>query len=145
MHARTQSVNRPLISWEPQWWRQAMEAAMQFDPKVDLGQIGVILALAGGLSYWAITSAGTAKVASDAAKQASDAVAALRGDMNDQFRQVRADIANLPDVRAELIQIERRLDQNDSRADALSKRTELLEREVIQTRADLDAALRARK
>ena len=140
---------------------------MQFDSKIDLGQVLVAVGLAGSVAFWAVNSASTAKVAADAAKQASDSVAALRSDMNDQFRgvktdtadqlrqvqantndqfnRVRADIANLPDVRAELTQIERRLDQNDSRADAQSKRVETLERAVIQTRADLDALIRGAK
>ena len=129
-------VNSSLNTWEKSLWRRPWDAAMQYDPKVDLGQIAVILGLVGAVGIWAVTNGNTAG-------EAARSVAALRNEMNEQFHQVRLDIANLPDQRAELTQIEKRLDQSDSRADAQSKRVETLERAVIQERADLDNVLRA--
>jgi septal ring factor EnvC (AmiA/AmiB activator) len=128
---------------ERHWWRRAWERAVKFNPEVDLGQLAVVATLIGGVALWAINSRDAAVHASDAVNGLRSDVASLRADTNEQFKAVRADIANLPDVRAQLVQMERRLDQNDSRADAQSKRLELLEREVIQSRADLDNVIRA--
>ena len=143
MHAPAASVNTALNPWDRRWWRRTWGAIVNFDPKVDLGQLAVILTLASGGFYWAVTSHDTASQAKDAVNALRGDVAALRTDTNDQFKQVRADIANLPDVRAQLVQMEKRLDANDSRVDAQSKRMELLEREVIQSRADLDNVIRS--
>ena len=147
MHGRLETVNSASQDWEHRWWRIRWGAPVQFDPKVDLGQIVVALVAAGGVTVWAITSA-------THATDARSDVASLRADMNEQFHQVRLDIANLPDVQAQIVQMNRRLDQDDSRLDAQSKRSEFveseqskhietLEREVIQTRADLDNVIRA--
>lgn len=143
MHAQTGIVNQLSYPRKRPLWRWAWGNAVQFDPKIDLGHVltlGTVIVLA---TVYIVSNQGTARIAADAAKQAGDNVASLRIDMNEQFRQVRADIANLPNVQAELAQLEKREDQIDARVDAQSKRMELIEREVIQARADLDNVIRA--
>ncbi len=61
---------------------------------------------------------------------------------NEQFRTVRADIANLPEVKADMTQINRRVDQADNRADAQSKRLDNVEKATIQSSADIVNILR---
>ena len=100
MHAQTGIVNQLSYPRKRPLWRWAWGDAVNFDPKVDLGQIltaATVLVLA---TIYIVSSQSTARVAADAARSAGDSVAALRGDMNEQFRQVRADIANLPNVQA---------------------------------------------
>ena len=154
MHAQVDTVKLPSMPGTQPWWRRTLEGAMEFDPKITLGEIMGVIALAGGVTFWAISSAGTAKTAADAAQRASDGVASLRADMNDQFRgvkadtaqqfqQVRSDIANIPDMHAEMTQLEKRQDSADARIEALSKRIDLMQRDVIQERADLDNIVRA--
>lgn len=128
----------------PPWRRMWSVLPVKFNPEVDLGSLLVALSLIGGVSYWAVTSSNTANNAIQSVAALRGDVAALRVDTNEQFKGVRADIANLPDVRAQLVQMERRMDANDSRMDAQSKRLELLEREVIQTRSDVDNLIRGR-
>ena len=81
-------------------------------------------------------------------------VTALRADMvsrfdaasqttTKQFETVRADIANLPNVQAELTQLDRRQSETDNRLAAQSTRMEQIQQLGIQTRSDLDAVLRA--
>lgn len=66
---------------------------------------------------------------------------ALQLSMNDQFKGLRLDIANLPDVRAELVQLGRRADQSDSRSNAQSDRMEKLETLLIQLQARVDNSI----
>ena len=75
--------------------------------------------------------------------QAQKDIATLRSDMNGRFDQVQSAIGNLPDVRAEMVQVERRLDQGDNRAQAQSTRLEQLQQSTISTRSDLDNLIRA--
>jgi Tfp pilus assembly protein PilO len=70
-------------------------------------------------------------------------IAALRFDMNQQFNGIRTDIVNLPDVRAELVQIEKRLDQADNRAANESARLEEIQQMAIQNKADILNILRS--
>lgn len=75
--------------------------------------------------------------------QAERDITALRNEMNGRFDQVQVAIGNLPDVRAEMVQVERRLDQSDNRNAAQSVRLDQLQQSTISTRADLDNLIRA--
>ncbi len=69
-------------------------------------------------------------------------IVALQAANNEQFRIVRSDIANLPEVKADMTQFNRRMDQADSRADAQSKRMDNIEKNGIQNAADIVNLLR---
>ena len=80
----------------------------------------------------------TAQIVAAKAEMAAQ-IAGVQAQNNEQFHNVRNDIANLPDMRATVVQAERRLNEVDSRADAQSKRLELNDRMAIETRAKVDA------
>jgi hypothetical protein len=67
----------------------------------------------------------------------TEKIVGIQAQNNEQFRGVRSDIANLPDVRASMEELKRRADGFDSRLDAQSKRNELTDRSEIETRSDL--------
>lgn len=148
MHARSDFVTGSLITgWFPGRLREVVKVGISRD--VTLGDIITAAAILGGVALYQVNNVGKAQQALDAVQSLrvdmTANVQALRVDMKESFVHVqsdiggvRGDIANLPDVRAELVQMERRVDQIDSRADAQSKRLEILEREVIQMRSDVD-------
>lgn len=80
----------------------------------------------------------TAEIVAAKAEMATQ-ISGVQTQNNEQFRNVRNDIANLPDMRATVTQVERRMNEMDSRADAQSKRQELNDRMAIETRAKVDA------
>lgn len=133
-------------------------SAIRYDNGISLGHIITVLAVAipAVIMYGARTDTNqevlkatqvavqTTKVELSAQIIAAKAemaaqITGVQAQNNEQFQNVRHDIANLPDVRASLTQVERRLNEADSRADAQSKRAEINDRMEIETRAKVDA------
>lgn len=141
---------------------------VRFNPEISLGQAIQGLIVLGGvvvpIAWYVMTYAGrvdlqgqtiarlevsvtsqltaqkadlTSQIAAQKAETAAQFNAIQLG-MNDQFKSLRLDIANLPDVRAELTQLGKRVDQWDSRAGAQSERMNRLETLLIQISARLE-------
>lgn len=72
-----------------------------------------------------------------------DKISAIQADRLLKYQAMQTTIANIPDMRAELSQLEKRSDQADSRADAQSKRMETIQSGQIQNGSDISAILRA--
>jgi uncharacterized protein (DUF3084 family) len=79
-------------------------------------------------------------------------VTTLSTSMKQEVANLRLDIANIPDIRAGLSQMQRQLDQldkrqdqTDARAGAQSDRMGKLESEQMQTRATLDSTMQVRE
>lgn len=64
--------------------------------------------------------------------------AAVQAAMAKQFDGVRLDIANLPDVKATMVQLDRRAEQSDHRLGELVKRVEGAERAAFQNNSDIN-------
>lgn len=108
----------------------------RFKPEVNLGNlIQTFIFLLAIASAWFTY---TARV-----DTTRDNVTQFRIETNQQLGDIRQSISNLPDVRAELVQIERRLDQADSRNAAQSARLEQIGEMAITTRSDVDNILRS--
>jgi Tfp pilus assembly protein PilO len=119
----------------------------RFTPEISLGQVIQAIVVAGTVGVAVFTY--VAKI-----DTAQHDIASMRLDMNGRFDQVRVDtnsrldqvrvdIANLPDLRAELAQVEKRLDQIDNRSAAQSARLEQVQQMAVTARADLDSVIRA--
>jgi hypothetical protein len=67
----------------------------------------------------------------------------LRGVVSSGLKDVRQQIANLPDQKARLEQVERRLDQSDARQITMEARLGIVERAAIELRSDLNNVTRA--
>lgn len=137
---------------------------VRFEGGINLGQIVQILMTAGFLAWIVMGYLNRVDTAQSDVRQLQADVKALRGDVtgqneklridvgaqltalqaanNEQFRTLRTDIANLPEVRADMTQFTRRTDQADSRADAQSKRMDNIEKTGIQNAADMVNMLR---
>lgn len=119
---------------------------IRFTPEISFGQFVQAALVASGLIVWGATQAArvdtTQRDLAELRVELAKQMAGMQVNMTDQFRGVRNDIAALPDVRAELTQLERRADQADNRMGALSDRVGQVFQQGIQTRADLDSLLR---
>lgn len=135
---------------------------VRFSTEISLGQVIQAIVVAGGFA-WAVMiymgrvdsterrqidaehsmSQMRVDVTSQLSAQKVDTTTQIAGialSMNDQFKSLRLDIANLPDVRAELTQLGKRVDQWDNRAGAQSERMNRLETMVIQSNARYERA-----
>lgn len=109
---------------------------VKFSPDLNLGHVLQVVAVVGGLTVWAISSA-------DKADQAQKDIASLRVEMNARFDAVQHSIANLPDVQAQLTQMGRRMDQGEQRQASFDGRLGAVERSTIEVRSDVDNIIRA--
>jgi hypothetical protein len=119
---------------------------VKFNPEVGLGQIINAVVMAGGIVY-AIANYtnkvdNTQRDVQQLRTEMTRQLAEISVSVNEQFKGVRTDIANLPDVKAELTQLERRADQSDNRAGAQSNRLDRLQETIIQTSSDVAGLLR---
>lgn len=143
--------------------------AIQFDSKIGPGQIfnGLIMII--GFAWigsgWMHTNEMNQASVQKEMKTTQDDVKALRLDMttqnaelkagmatqfaaaqihnSEQFRGVRSEITNLPDLRAEVTQVSKRVDASDSRIAAQSARIEQAIQMGIQAQADIANLIRA--
>lgn len=67
----------------------------------------------------------------------------IKAALTSGLADVRQQISSLPDQRARLDQVERRLNDLDGRVSAQDQRTGALEKTVFETRADVNALTRA--
>lgn len=118
--------------------------SVRFNPEVGLGQIINALIMASGIAYAIITYANRVDTTQRDLTSLHQEMVTRFDTVSEQFRGVRLDIANLPDVRAELIQLGRRMDQADNRMGAQSNRLEQIQQMTIQNRADMDNMIRGR-
>jgi hypothetical protein len=109
---------------------------VKFSPDLNLGHVLQVVAVVGGLTVWAISSA-------DKADQAQKDIASLRVEMNARFDAVQHSISTLPDVQAQMTQINRRLDQGEQRQASFDGRIGAVERLSIGVRSDVDNMIRA--
>ena len=136
---------------------------MKVTTEVSAGQIiqAVVVSLFGTAAIWLATNANNGAEAQKSVDRLQTSITGQIGDVKSDIAAVRRDIANLPDVQAQMIQMNRRLDQDDSRADAQSKRMEQMARDmqlelqerdkrmeammalIIRAQSDLDNVLRA--
>lgn len=118
---------------------------VRFNPEVTLGHIlQAAIAAAGVMSVIWVFAARVDTTVHDFTAFRTDVVGKigdLKSDMQEQFRSVRRDITNIPDMRAGLNGMERRLesmekrmDQTDNRAGAQSERISHIEGIVLDQR-----------
>jgi hypothetical protein len=118
--------------------------SVRFNPEVGLGQIINALIMASGIAYAIVTYANRVDTTQRDLTSLHQEMVTRFDTVSEQFRGVRLDIANLPDVRAELVQLGRRMDQADNRMGAQSNRLEQIQQMTIQNRADMDNIIRGR-
>jgi len=134
----------------------------RFTSEVSLGQILQAAVVAGGMlwtygAYQAHEKSSVETAQHDISELKSDMktqISELRRDVTaqltgiqtantEQFRNVQSDIANLPDVRATLTQLEKRMDQSDSRAVGQGGAIDAAQKLGFQNASDIAGILRA--
>lgn len=124
----------------------AQRFQVRFNSEIGLGQILQAIVVAAGMAWGVITYANKVDMTQNDLHalriDMTTQLSAIQLNVSKQFDSVRSDIANLPDVRAELTQLEKRSDQADNRAAALSERIGQVWQLQIQSRADLDNVIR---
>lgn len=116
---------------------------IRFRPELSLGGILQMVVVISSIGFAVMTYASRVDTTQNNVQQLRSDMTSQLANITDQLRNVRLDITNLPDVKAELVQIERRLDQTDSRNSAQSARLEQIQQTAIGTRSDVDNILRS--
>lgn len=127
--------------------------SFRIDPGISYGNIliaaplivGIIYSVGGRDTDLKTTQAEVAKLTAQIEKLRSDMagqIAELKTSTSEQIRGVRSDIANLPDIRATMGQMEQRLGRDETRLDALAARIEAVDKAGTQNSADLVGILR---
>jgi septal ring factor EnvC (AmiA/AmiB activator) len=122
-------------------------SAFRFVPEINITGIATLLVIIGTVIAWAVTSANhTDQAARDlgavqtsVAAQITDLKANLAGGLQD----VHSQISTLPDQRAKLDTLERRVTDLETRFNVFNDRLTAIERSEIETRADIAPLLRA--
>lgn len=132
--------------------------SVRFNPEISLGQaIQAVVVAVGfivGVTFYTnrvdTTAHDVGELKVDVTKQLAAMqisvdrqLTAMQLSADKQFASIKVDIANLPDVRAELTQIGRRVDQADGRANALSDRVGQALQQGYRNTADIEAMARA--
>jgi chromosome segregation ATPase len=119
---------------------------VRFDGTITAGNVIQVLLVLGSVVIWQAQK-------NNAAEQAAKDVIGIQTDLTAKMVELRAAIASglgdvqkqiaiLPDQRAALEQLTRRLADVETRYDSLTKHMGEVERAVIETRADLNTILR---
>jgi hypothetical protein len=120
---------------------------LKFNPQIDIGSMVTASAVLCSLAAWLVTAHARdqqsvrdlATVQGAVSAQISD----LRNVISTGLVDVHQQISTLPDQRAKLDQVERRLADIDAKLNNEDQHLGLLERATIETRADLNTLMRA--
>jgi len=137
---------------------------IRFDRSISLGQVVTSVSTAIIMLWVVFGQVAKIGINEGAVKTTEDTIKTLRVDLTaqvsamklemtaqlagvqtiqaEQFRALRADIANLPRLNVTIEQQDRRLEQMDSRANAMAGRVEAIEKASIQNAADIVGVLR---
>ena len=122
-------------------------AGLQWNGEVNAGHVLQALVVGCGVIIWALVASSKAdQTAKDLANfQASirETVGGIQAQLQQGLRDIRTDMAALPDQQARLTQVERRLTEGDARDVAQDARIGVIERQSIETRAQVDSLTRA--
>jgi hypothetical protein len=116
---------------------------IRFRPELSLGGVLQMIVVVSSIGFAVLTYATRVDTTQNSVQQLKSDMTSQFSNMTDQVRGLRLDIANLPDVKAEIVQMEKRLDQGDSRNAAQSARLDQLGNIAIGTRSDVDSILRS--
>jgi septal ring factor EnvC (AmiA/AmiB activator) len=120
---------------------------LKFNPQIDVGSMVTASAVLCSLAAWLVTARARdeqsvrdlATVQGAVSAQISD----LRSVISTGLVDVHQQISTLPDQRAKLDQVERRLSDMEAKLNNEDQHLGLLERATIETRADLNTLMRA--
>lgn len=120
---------------------------LKFNPQIDVGSMVTASAVLCSLAAWLVTAHARdqqsvrdlATVQSAVSAQITD----LRNVISSGLVDVHQQISTLPDQRARLDQVERRLSDLEAKLNNGDQHLGLLERATIETRADLNTLMRA--
>lgn len=124
-----------------------MAGGLKWNGEVHAGHILQALVVGGGVMVWALVASSkadqTAKDLSSFQTSVRETVSVLERQVSQGLRDIRSDISMLPDQRARLDQVERRLTEGDARDVAQDARIGLIERQAIETREQVNNLIRA--
>lgn len=115
---------------------------LRWNGEVNAGHILQAVVVGCGVIIWALVASSKADQTATELATFQRAIRETVGDLQRQvsqgLRDIRSDMATLPDQRAQLSQIERRLTEGDARDVAQDARLSSVERQAIETRAQVD-------
>ncbi|WP_428485930.1 hypothetical protein [Rhodopila sp.] len=133
--------------------KQAAEAQppegklVKFNPELNVGTLVTVSAVLCSLVAWIVTgnnrSEQSTRDLATVQTTVSSQIADLRTVVSSGLQDVRQQISTLPDQRAKLEQVERRLADLDAKLNTEDQQMAALERSTIECRADINTLLRA--
>lgn len=119
---------------------------IRFTPEITLGQVLQAVIVAGGLTWGVTTYQAAQKSALETAQinivDLNKKIDGVKTDLTAKIDDVKTAIQNLPDIRATLPQLEKRMDQFEARSGAQSDRLLETEQKGSKDRSDIDGILR---
>jgi peptidoglycan hydrolase CwlO-like protein len=121
--------------------------ALKFSPQIDVGSLVTASAVMCSLAAWLLTVYSRDEQSVRELASVQGAVSAQISDLRNVIASglvdVHQEISTLPDQRAKLEQVERRLSDIESKLNNEDQHLGLLERSTIETRADVNTMMRA--
>lgn len=121
---------------------QQRGGGLRWNGEVNAGHILQALVVGCGVIIWALVATSkadqTARDLETFQKNIRDTVQGIQQQVSQGLRDIRQDITTLPDQQARLNQVERRLTEGDARDVAQDGAIARIERQAIETRADVN-------
>lgn len=120
---------------------------VRFTPEISAGAVLQALTVGGAVMAYVFGVAGKTDQSLEASRvlraDMTTQLADMRSQMSAGFTAVQAQIAGLPDQRAQLADLTRRADRADQRAAEIDGRLDALTTQAAQVRSDVDGLLSA--